>query len=312
MKIASRRTPLGDRLCFADVIPHQLIDLQAAYVRRLESKGVHRDDALARSARALSGDLRTLLRAEPTLDTARRLHDWAVAHSDTGVLDEECLWDDRPRLLGSPVGTPTTVWCMLANYPRGPRASGEAPPRPRGMQGCLKAPSAIVGPHDDLRHPAISQSVDPEMELAVVIGRRCRFLDTGNAMTAVAGYLGFCDVGSRDVSDLDNGRMDRGKGFDSYGITGPWFVSADEVPDPHDLYIRQWVNGSVRQDGSTSDMYRSIPEQLTWLTAALTLSPGDLLSTGTPAGHGTVKPKDVVRGEVQGLGVIENTVVPDD
>ncbi|MFJ4790010.1 fumarylacetoacetate hydrolase family protein [Streptomyces sp. NPDC088794] len=201
---------------------------------------------------------------------------------------------------------------MLANYPRRRSASDEGPLRPPALQGCLKASGSLAGPHDELQHPSISEKVDPEMELAVVIGRRARRLAPETAMRAVAGYIGFCDVGSRDVSERDNNRMDRGKGFDTYGICGPWFVTADEIPDPHSLRIRQWVNGTARQDATTAEMVHSIPEQLAWLTAALTLAPGDVLSTGTPAGHGAVRPGDVVRGEVEGLGVVENKVVLDD
>ncbi|MEU0948647.1 fumarylacetoacetate hydrolase family protein [Streptomyces canus] len=311
MKIASRRTPFGDRLCFAEVIPRQLIDIQGAFVRRAERDGLHRDDALARSRLAVAGDLRGLLQADPQLTAVRDLFDWTLGQADTGVLDEDCLWSDVPELLGPPVGTPHTVWCQLANYPRRRLAPGEEP-SPRGLQGCLKAPGALAGPYDNLRHPMISEQVDPEMELAVVIGPRSRFLTTDNALRAVAGYIGFCDVGSRDVSQQDNNRMDRGKGFDSYGICGPWFVTADEIPDPHTLRIRQWVNGEVRQDGSTAEMFHTIPQQLAWLTAALTLAPGDVLSTGTPAGHGSVRPGDVVRGEIEKLGVVENQVVLDD
>ncbi|MFD5079956.1 fumarylacetoacetate hydrolase family protein [Streptomyces sp. NPDC058371] len=311
MKIASRRTPFGDRLCFAGVVPHQLVDIQAAFVRRLETDGVHRDDALTRSRVVTGGDLPSLLRQDPRLDEIRRLHDWAAQQAHSGIIDEDCLWSDDPARLGPPVGRPRTVWCMLANYPRHPVAGREAPPR-RGMQGCLKAPNALAGPADDLLHPMISEKVDPEVELAVVIGPRSRHLTPDNAMRAVAGYVAFCDTGSRDVSDRDNNRMDRAKGFDTYGITGPWFVTADEIPDPHALRIRSWVNGELRQDGSTAEMINTVPEQLAWLTEALTLAPGDLLSTGTPPGHGAVRPGDVVRGEIDGLGVIENKVVLDD
>ncbi|MFE9764819.1 fumarylacetoacetate hydrolase family protein [Streptomyces sp. NPDC005808] len=311
MKIATRRTPFGDRLCFAEVIPHHLIDIQAAFVRRLESLGVHRDDAVARSRLDVPGDLPSLLQVDPELTAVRAAFDWAVDNADTGELHEDCLWSDKPERLGPAVGRPRTIWCMLANYPRSPGTS--APPQPRrGLQGHLKPTGALAGPNDALRYPAISEKVDPEMELAAVIGPRSRFLTPEKALRAVAGYVAFCDTGSRDVSELDNNRMDRAKGFDTYGITGPWFVTADEIPDPHRLRIRSWVNGELRQDGSTADMFHTLPEQLAWLTEALTLAPGDVLSTGTPLGHGNVLPGDVVRGEVEGLGVIENKVVLDD
>jgi 2-keto-4-pentenoate hydratase/2-oxohepta-3-ene-1,7-dioic acid hydratase in catechol pathway len=315
VKIASRRTPFGDRLCFPEVVPGQLVDIQAAFVRRLETDGVHRDDALARARLAVAGDLPALLRADPQLTAVRRVFEWAVSHAGSGDLDHDCLWSDEPRRLGPPIGQPRTIWCMLANYPREPvgsAPSGTAPARSvRSPQGCLKAVGALAGPHDDLRYPTICEKVDPEMELGVVIGSRSRHLTPDSAMRAVAGYVGFCDVGSRDVSERDGNRMDRGKGFDTFGITGPWFVTADEIPDPHRLRIRSWVNGEPRQDGSTAEMFHSVPDQLAWLTEALTLAPGDVLSTGTPLGHPLVRPGDVVRGEIEGLGVIETEVVAD-
>ena len=324
MKIASRRTPYGDRLCFADLVPHRLIDVQAAFVRQLETAGVHPADARLRARLAVPCDLPTLLRADPELGDVRRVFDWCLDHLDSGELYDDCLWNDEPGRLASPVGRPRTVWTMLAAYPRQRPATpasgsgsgfGVGPggePARRAMQGCLKAPNSIAGPRDDLLHPVFSSRVDPEIELAVVIGRRSRKLDLDNALAAVAGYVAFCDTGARDISELDNNRMDRGKGCDTFGITGPWFVTADEIPDPHDVRIRSWVNGEPRQDGNTADLIYPIPEQLAWLTAGMTLEPGDVLSTGAPAGHGVVQPGDVVRGEVDGLGVIETKVVLDD
>jgi 2-keto-4-pentenoate hydratase/2-oxohepta-3-ene-1,7-dioic acid hydratase in catechol pathway len=318
VKIASRRTAFGDRLCFPGVVPHHLVDIQAAYARRLETGGVHRLDALARSRLAIPGDLPALLQADPQLTAARRALDWAVDHADSGDLHEGCLWPDEPGLLGPPIGRPHVVWGMTGNYPRERPApeqvksdTGQEQPK-RSLQGFLKATSSLVGPHDEVRYPAISRQVDPEMELAAVIGTRSSVLDPGAALRAVAGYIGFCDITARDVAALDNHRMDRGKGFDTFGVTGPWFVTADEIPDPHRLRIRFWVNGELRQDGNTAEMFHSLPEQLAWLTAALTLAPGDVLSTGTPPGVRSVQPGDVLRGEIEGLGVIENKVVLSD
>jgi 5-oxopent-3-ene-1,2,5-tricarboxylate decarboxylase/2-hydroxyhepta-2,4-diene-1,7-dioate isomerase len=128
-------------------------------------------------------------------------------------------------------------------------------------------------------------------------------------MDAVAGYVGFCDVGARDVSAVDGHRADRSKGFETFSIIGPWFVTADEVPDPHCLRIRYWVNGELRQNGTTGEMFHTIPEQLEWLTSALALAPGDVVGTGTPPGVSSVLPGDELRGEIEGLGVIANRVV---
>jgi 2-keto-4-pentenoate hydratase/2-oxohepta-3-ene-1,7-dioic acid hydratase in catechol pathway len=198
---------------------------------------------------------------------------------------------------------------MSANYPRSrsvsdPRTVGGPP----NLTGFLKAASSLAGPYDDLRYPAVSKRVQPELELAAVIGRRAQSLTVHNAMAAVAGYVAFVDTGARDIGELDNRRLDRAKGFDTFGIVGPWFVTADEIPDPHQLRIRFWVNDELRQDGSTAEMFHPIPEQLAWLTTALTLSPGDVLSTGTPPGVSGVGPGDELRGDIEGLGTTANIV----
>lgn len=312
MKLATRRTYFGDRLCLPDVIPHSLLDVQATYARKLEVSGSHRDDAIARSQLEIPGNLPALLQADPHLTVVRRVHDWAVAHANSGDLIEGCTWPYDKASLGPPIGAPRMIWGMTSNYER-QRRDPASPAQPQGERptprGFLKAPSSLAGPYDNVVYPEISQRVDPEMELAVVIGSRSRGLDEASAMKAVAGYVGFCDISARDIAALDNHRMDRGKGFDTFGIVGPWFVTADEIPDPHKLRIRYWVNGELRQDGNSAEMFHSIPEQLCWLSAALTLAPGDVLSTGTPPGVSSVEPGDELRGEIDGLGVIENMVV---
>lgn len=308
MKLAVRRSYLGDRLCFAEVVPNQLVDVRAAYAHQLVRSGEHRDDALARARQEIASDLPALLRADPGLTAVRKAHEHVVALAGAGDPPPDYTWPSGE--LGPPIGRPRTVWGMGANYPRtrsgpDPRAA-DGPP---ALGGFLKAVSSLAGPHDDIRYPAGSSRVEPELELALVIGRRSRGLTEESAMDAVAGYVSFCDISARDIGELDNRRLDRAKGFDTFGIVGPWFVTADEIPDPHRLRIRYWVNDELWQDGSTGEMFHRIPEQLAWLTSALTLEPGDVLSTGTPPGVGSVLPGDVVRGEIEGLGVLANTVV---
>ena len=310
VKLAIRRTYFGDRLCFPDIVPGRLVDVQAAYAWQLDARGAYRDDAIARAQREIPPELPALLQADPCLGAVRRVRD-LVADGDG--LPEGCTWPADEVLLGPPVGHPGTIWDMSSNYPR-ERASAGAPSSgpaegPPPLSGYLKAVGSLAGPYDDLVYPAISERVAPEMELAVVIGKRSRDLEAGTALDAVAGYVGFCDVGARDVSAADNSRADRSKGFETFSIVGPWFVTADEIPDPHCLRIRYWVNGELRQDGSTAEMFHPIPEQLAWLTSALTLAPGDVVATGTPPGVSTVRPGDELRGEIEGLGAIANRVV---
>jgi 2-keto-4-pentenoate hydratase/2-oxohepta-3-ene-1,7-dioic acid hydratase in catechol pathway len=311
MKIAVRRTYFGDRLCFPGIVPHALLDLRAAFARRLVLEGVCRADAVARAEHAIAADLPSLLRDDPELTEVRRLHEWAAERANSGDLHDGCTWLHVPKLLAPPVGSPRMVWGMSGNYPRQhpnipERPEQDGPPAPRGF---IKAPGSLAGAYDDIRYPAISSHVEPEIELAVVIARRCRDLEPTNAMSAVAGYVAFCDLSARDVGALDRHLLDRAKGFDTFGIVGPWFVTADEIADPHKLRVRCWVNGEERQDGNTSAMLHQIPDQLAWLSSALTLRPGDVVSTGTPAAVAPIVPGDVLRGEVEGLGVMENAVL---
>jgi 2-keto-4-pentenoate hydratase/2-oxohepta-3-ene-1,7-dioic acid hydratase in catechol pathway len=327
MKIAVRRTYFGDRLCFPGLVPHALLDVRAAYARMLViSLGMDREDALARAERTIAADLPALLRDDPGLGEVRRVYEWAAGRVEIGDLHDGCTWLHVRKLLGPPVGAPRTVWGMTGNYPReapqvakadvasaaeptGRTERAEPPEQSvaQNQRGFLKAAGALAGPYDHIRYPAISSRVDPEIELAVVIGQRCRKLERDSAMDAVAGYVILCDLGARDIGALDGRMLDRAKGFDTFALIGPWFVTADEIAEPHKLHIRAWVNGKLRQDGSTSGMLHDIPEQLEWLSSALTLRPGDV-STGTPAGVAPIVPGDVLRGEIEGLGEIESVV----
>jgi 2-keto-4-pentenoate hydratase/2-oxohepta-3-ene-1,7-dioic acid hydratase in catechol pathway len=178
-----------------------------------------------------------------------------------------------------------------------------------------KQTTCVIGPGEAIHRPRVSTLLDYEGELGVVIGRRCRHVPRERAHEAIAGYLIVNDVTVRDWQ-LRTPTMTIGKSFDTHGPTGPWLTTADEVPDPQDLRIRTWVNGALLQDGSTRDMVYDCAQQIEHLSTAFTLEPGDIISTGTPAGVGFVrqpavllKAGDVVRVEIDGLGALENPVI---
>ena len=157
--------------------------------------------------------------------------------------------------------------------------------------------------------------MDYEGELGVVIGRRCRHVAAADAMAVVAGYVVVNDLSVRDWQ-LRSPTHTLGKSFDTHGPFGPWLVTRDEVPDPHALRLRTWVNGELRQDGHTSEMIHRIEDMVAELSTAFTLEPGDVLTTGSPAGVGALMdpprylaPGDRVRVEIEGLGHIENPVI---
>ncbi len=162
--------------------------------------------------------------------------------------------------------------------------------------------------------PAYTSELDYEGELAVVIGRRARDVAEADALAHVFGYAVMNDVSARD-RQREEPQWTRAKGGDGFGPFGPWVTTADEVPDPQDLTVRTWVNGDLRQDASTAEMVFSVSALVAWCSASFTLEPGDVITTGTPAGVGVARtpqaflvPGDVVRVEIDGLGALENTV----
>lgn len=183
-----------------------------------------------------------------------------------------------------------------------------------------KQTTCVTGPGDPIHVPRVSALVDYEGELGVVIGRRCRHVPASRAHEVIAGYTIVNDVTVRDWQ-FKAPTMTIGKSFDTHGPTGPWVVTADEIPDPQDLRIRTWVNEQLLQDASTKEMIFDCAQQIETLSTAFTLEPGDLIATGTPAGVGIVRqppvflqPGDTVRIEIDGIGTLENPVIaePDD
>lgn len=180
-----------------------------------------------------------------------------------------------------------------------------------------KQVSCINGPFDDVVLPAVSEKLDYEAELAVVIGRTCRSVPLEAARSVIGGYMVANDVSARDWQ-LRTGTMTLGKSFDTHGPIGPWLTLDHEIDDPHDLSLRTLVNGEERQSGHTGAMVHDIFAQIAYLSTVMTLKPGDILATGTPAGVGIarkppvfLKAGDIVRIEIDGLGHIENRIVAD-
>ena len=180
-----------------------------------------------------------------------------------------------------------------------------------------KYPSSIIGDGDDIRwSQQLTQQVDYEAELALVIGKTARRVAAGDAYDYIAGYLNCNDVTARDLQFRPGDQWLRGKCLDSFCPLGPWLVSADEIPDPHDLSIQCRINGQVLQDSNTSEIIHRIPQLIEYLSEAFTLQPGDVIITGTPHGVGAFrKPPlwltdgDIVEVEVEGLGVLKNHCV---
>ena len=215
--------------------------------------------------------------------------------------------------LASPVPRPPKFLAIGLNYAAHVAESGmQRPDHPLFFN---KQSTCVVGPGDGIEVPRVSTMVDYEGELAFVIGRRCRHVSAADAPDVIAGYTIVNDVSVRDWQ-LRTPTMTMGKSFDTHGPTGPWIVTPDEIGDPHSLRLRTWVNDDLRQDAGTDDLIFDCFQQVEHLSTAFTLEPGDLIATGTPAGVGMamqppawLTPGDVVRIEIERIGVLENPVV---
>ena len=185
----------------------------------------------------------------------------------------------------------------------------------------LKAgPHCVIGPEADIRLPAVSDFIDWEAELAVVIGKPARNVKAEDALDYVAGYTIFNDLSARDMKPVGrtfNVHWFAHKNFDGSGPMGPWMVPASDIPDPHDVDIKLWVNDELKQDSNSKYLFFNINEQIEYISARMTMRPGDVIATGTPSGVGApyggrLKPGDTVTIEISGIGRLVNPVVQGD
>lgn len=216
---------------------------------------------------------------------------------------------------GVPVAGVSKFVCIGLNYSE--HAAEAGLPEPAEPIIFLKAPSAICGPDDDTMVPLNSSKLDWEIELGVVIGQAGRNVPEHQALDIVAGYCVVNDVSER-AFQMQSTQWDKGKGCDTFGPTGPWLVTRDEVPDPQALAMKLTVNGQVMQDGNTATMIFDVRQLVSYVSRYMTLMPGDIIATGTPSGVGMgrkpepvwLKPGDIVELEIAGLGRQRQQVVP--
>jgi 2-keto-4-pentenoate hydratase/2-oxohepta-3-ene-1,7-dioic acid hydratase in catechol pathway len=210
--------------------------------------------------------------------------------------------------IGTPVVKPGKIVCIGLNYVDHATEAGlEAPIEPVVF---LKAPETAVGARDTVLVPRGSSKCDYEVELAVVIATRVRYLDSPqSAGDYIAGYCITNDLSEREFQNDRGGQWTKGKSCETFNPFGPYLVTPDEIADPQDLRLRLWVNGEIRQDGTTADMIFSVDHLIWYLSQFMTLEPGDVINTGTPAGVGMgMKPPrylsagDVIETEITGLG----------
>lgn len=215
--------------------------------------------------------------------------------------------------LAAPVARPSKIVCIGLNYAKhAHETNAKIPAEPIIF---FKSTTAFVGPNDDVVIPKNSVKTDWEVELAVIIGKKASYVEEADASDYIAGYCLHNDVSERAFQLERGGTWDKGKGCDTFAPVGPFLATADEISDPHNLRLWLKVNGKMMQDSNTDDLIFNIPFLISYISQFMTLLPGDIISTGTPAGVGLgfnppvyLKPGDQIELGIDGLGVQKQTV----
>lgn len=264
----------------------------------------------------MPGNMKSLLELDFTKEL-KRLSKFAIEKVLTSkkeiksLLDKKIIFQAGKVKLAAPVLSPQKIVCIGLNYMDHCREQHVEPPDHPVM--FAKYPTSIVGQKDEVTwSPELTQQVDFEAELGVVIGKKARNVKAELAYDYIAGYICVNDISARDLQFSD-GQWVRGKSLDTFCPMGPWIVTKDEIRDPHNLSIKCIVNDTAYQDSNTKEMIFKIPALIEFITKAFTLLPGDIVSTGTPDGVGVfrnpkvfLKPGDNVTVEIENIGLLKN------
>ena len=211
-----------------------------------------------------------------------------------------------------PISNPNKIICLAFNYVDNAKEQGlQAPEDPAIV---IKPRTALNSTNSDIVCPDFVTQLDYEIELALIIGKNCKNISVNDAYDAIFGYMVFNDVSARDIQFKDK-QFTRGKSFDSFAPCGPWITTKDEINDPQNLKMTTKINGELRQNSSSNNMFIKIPEIVSKISKVITLEKGDIISTGTPAGVMLNKPNavflkdgDKVEMEIESLGKLNNTI----
>lgn len=232
----------------------------------------------------------------------QRLKHWLVSN------DKHCPQIEKKERYGPPLVNPSKIICIGLNYSDHAKETGAAVPKEPVI--FFKSTTAIIGPNDAVIIPRNSKKTDWEVELAFVVGRRASYVEESEADDYIAGYLLHNDYSEREFQIERGGQWVKGKSCDSFAPIGPYLVTSEEIPQVQNLRLWLTVNGRTMQDGNTSNMIFNVPFLLSYLSQFMTLLPGDIVSTGTPAGVGLgqkpepfyLRPGDIVELGIDGLG----------
>jgi 2-keto-4-pentenoate hydratase/2-oxohepta-3-ene-1,7-dioic acid hydratase in catechol pathway len=286
---------------------NKIIDLISAYnLYKSEKKDLEFE---------MPSDMIELLNAgEAGLEATRKIFEFVENQykSESQKIDD-IVYDVESVKMKAPILNPKKIICLGLNYYDHAEEAGLKPPDHPILFS--KPPTTIIGHEEPVIYPKISNRVDYEVELAVVIGKKCREIPESKAYDYVAGYMVFNDVSARDIQFSD-GQWFRGKSFDTFAPIGPCLTLREQVSDPQNLKMQMRVNGQIMQDSSTKNMIFKIPFIISFISDVMTFEPGDIIATGTPSGVGVyVKPEprllkvgDVMEAYLEELGVLRNPV----
>lgn len=287
-----------------------ILDANMAYRVMLAEQGDTAPDRLADAL--LPADAVAFLEGgQRCLDAARAL----VTYAKDSAAIKPHLYDPVAVRLTAPVPHPSKVVCVGRNYQdHVSEMKREVPTIPVIFS---KLPNTVCGPEDTVPFPRVSEQLDYEAELAVVIGKRGRYIEEADAMDYIAGYTALNDITVRDWQHRTPQWL-QGKSFDNTAPMGPALVTADEITDPHNLNIKLYLNDEMRQNDNTSRLIFNVPKLISFISQVMTLEPGDVVATGTPGGVGVamdpkgfMKVGDRVTVEVEGIGTLTNFIVKD-
>ena len=312
MKLVMFQTVGDPRL--GQLVDDQVVDLNLAYEAMLAAEG---DGSARAKAAALvpTETARFLAGGEEAQKAAAEAVAWldsrkAAAPAVRGMPLVQPLADVR---LLAPVLKPEKIICVAHNYHDFLQELGMRPhPEPRLF---AKFANAVTGYDQPIARPAMSKALGYEAELAFVIGKRCKHVPEDRAYAYIGGYMAFNDISASDLTQKDIQNL-RGKSFDGFAPMGPYLLTTDELPDPHNLAVHLRVNGNVLQQSNTKQLVHNVPQLVAFCSAVFTLEPGDVVATGTPGGLAKdrkpttyMEPGDVMETEIEHLGVLRNPII---
>jgi acylpyruvate hydrolase len=290
----------------------RIVDLNLAYEAMLAHKGDLR--AREKAHAVVPADSREFLQGgAESFDAAARARDHALANADQHYRNMPLVWQESATRLGPPVVAPEKIICVAHNYHDFLTELGMEPhPEPRIF---AKFANAVCGWDEPVVRASMTKALGYEVELGVVIGRRCKNVPESEAYAQIAGYCTANDISASDLTKRDVQNL-RGKSFDTFAVLGPSLVTPDEVSDPHDLDVALRVNGNTLQESNTRELVHNVPQLVSFCSQVFTLEPGDVIMTGTPGGLAKdrnpptfMNPGDVMETEVEGLGIARNPIV---